>query len=397
MPGVSEPDRRTLLTTLTAGAVGAAGGVAAAWQRPPAPPVDTGSRHLAPTPQQFGAVGDGVADDGAALAAWLRAGATGVSLRLASGLYRTTRPLEVRIGGKGRGLAIRGDGAANTGILAGGPVGRPALRIVGNMPEFDQLHLSGFRIERPDRGARGFGDGQGLLVENVRQFAIDDLRTFRNGCGLHLIGCLVGRIVNVLSYYDRRGMLLEQGSYLSTPNVIAIDHCSVLASLRVGVDVNAGTCVTMRGTTIESTGVEAPDERATGLMVRQSGLAGGVAIDASALYFEDNHGSDVMIDHPDRPLTYGFTRCVFNRFAKSATAPTIVFGSRNGPGAARAVLDVGGSAFLGHGTDYRATGARPAIGFDFPYGFAGVQLDDRHALYQFPQERPANEMLRSAI
>lgn len=384
----NHPSRRTLLTALPAGAVGAAGGAAATWQPSSTLPIDTGPRHLAPIPQQFGAVGDGVTDDGAALAAWLRAGATGVTLRLASGTYRTTRPLEVRIGQKGRGLAIVGDGAANTAILMDGPVDRPALRILGNMPAFDHLQVRGFRIERPDRGMRGFGDGQGLLIENVRQFAVEDLRTFRNGCGLHLIGCLVGRIENVLSYYDRQGMLLEQGRYQSTPNVIAIDGCSILAALDIGVDINAGTCVTMRGTTIESTGIEAPTRGAVGLMVRQSGLAGGVAIDASALFFEDNRGSDVVIDHPDRLLTYGFIRCVFNRFAKSATSSSIVFGSRNGPGAAPAMLDVGGSAFLGHGADYRASRTRPAIGFELPNGYAGVQLIDAGTLYQFEEERP---------
>lgn len=347
-------------------------------------------------PQQFGAVGDGRADDSAALAAWLAIGAAGVTLRLPSGTYRTTRTLRVRIGRTGRGLAIVGDGAANTAIVMAGAVDRPAMRIVGNMPEFDHLRISGLRIERPDRGMGGLGEGAGLLVENVRQFALDDLRTFRNGYGIHLIGCLVGQINNLLSYYDRQGIRMEQGRYQSTPNVIAVDNCSILASLRIGVEIAAGTCVSMRGTTIESTGVEAPTQRATGLLVRQSGLAGGVAIDASALYFEDNHGSDIVIDHPDRPLTYGFTRCVFNRFAKSATAPSILFGSTNGPGAARALLELNGCAFLGHGGDYRATRARPAVGFDFPNGYAGVRLFDDAALYQFAEERPDADIFRSA-
>lgn len=359
-----------------------------------AAPTD-GSYRPMPIPQQFGAVGDGVSDDGAALAAWLRVGMTGVTLRLPSGLYRTRRSLEVRIGGKGRAFAIHGDGAANTGILMDGSVQQPALRIVGNMPDFDHLHLAGFRVERPDRGVGGFGDGPGVLIENVRQFAINDLRTFRNGCGLHLIGCLVGTIGNVLSYYDRQGMLLEKGRYQATPNVITIDNCSILASLRVGIDIDAGTCVAMRGTTIESTGIEAPDVVATGLRIRQSGLAGGVAIDASALYFEDNYGSDIVIDHPDRLLSYGVTHCVFNRFAKSASAPSIVFASRNGPDGARAILDVNGSTFLGHGADYVASAARPAIAFDAPNGYRGFRLRDSGALYQFGAEQPGAGVLRA--
>lgn len=391
---MADLNRRVLLTTLPSGIIGAAGGAAAVSQGQAVVPADGPNRPM-PIPQQFGAVGDGVADDGAALAAWLRMGMAGVTLRLPSGLYRTTRSLDVRIGGKERALAIRGDGAANTGILMDGSVQQPALRIVGNMPDFDQLQLTGFRVERPDRGANGFGDGPGLLIENVRQFAIDDLRTFRNGCGLHLVGCLVGRIGNLLSYYDRQGVWLEKGRYQSTPNVIAIDNCSILASLRIGIDIDAGTCVTMRGTTIESTGIEAPGVVASGLRVRQSGLAGGVAINASALYFEDNRGSDIVIDHPDRLLTYGFTYCVFNRFAKSATAPSILFASRNGPDGARAILDVNGSTFLGHGTDYVASQARPAIAFDAPNGYNGFRLRDAGTLYQFGEEQPGAGVLRA--
>jgi hypothetical protein len=152
----------------------------------------------------------------------------------------------------------------------------------------------------------------------------------------------------------------------------------------------------MRATTIESTGVEAPGERAIGLLVRESGHAGGVAIDASALYFEDNHGSDIVIEHPDRPLTYAFTRCVFNRFPKSALAPGIVFRSTLGADGAPAVLDLSGSAFLGHGSDYRPTARRPAVAFEFPNGYGGLRLFDGAALYQHPEEKAVVPRLPSA-
>lgn len=377
--------RRALLASLPVGAAGAAATLLQDQQL--APTIRSAPGTDWPVPQQFGAVGDGRADDTAALTAWLEA-AQRRNARLAAGTYRTTRSLVAQIGEDGQGLNIIGDGAANTAIIMDGPVSDPVLRIVGNMPDFDQLRISGFRLERPDCGMSGFGQGAGLLLENVRQFAIDDLRTFRQGIGLHLIGCLVGQINNVLSYYDRQGMLLEQGSYLSTPNVIAIDNCSILASLRIGIEINAGTCISMRGTTFEGTGVEAPDKPATGLLVRRSGLAGGVAIDASALYFENNHGSDIVIEHPDRPLTYGFTRCVINRFAKSALGPSIVFRSDTGVAGAPAIVDLSGSAFLGHGSDYKATAKRPAVAFELPNGFTAVQLFDQSTLYQFSEERP---------
>jgi hypothetical protein len=72
--------------------------------------------------RDFGAVGDGVTDDGPALAAAMAAAAaSGQVLEIGEGTYRTTQPL--LLGGGAAGLSMRG------AILYAGPAGQAALTI----------------------------------------------------------------------------------------------------------------------------------------------------------------------------------------------------------------------------------------------------------------------------
>ncbi len=74
------------------------------------------------TVRDFGASGDGVTDDGPALAAAMAAaGASGQLLEIGAGTYRTTQPL--LLGGGAAGLTMRGS------ILYAGPAGQAALTI----------------------------------------------------------------------------------------------------------------------------------------------------------------------------------------------------------------------------------------------------------------------------
>lgn len=75
----------------------------------------------------FTAIGDGAADDTAALQSWINTAAErGRSLRLPPGSYRITQPLEIRLAEVGP-VSITGDGVAR--IIMDGP--GPALRVTG--------------------------------------------------------------------------------------------------------------------------------------------------------------------------------------------------------------------------------------------------------------------------
>lgn len=339
--------------------------------------------------RDFGAVGDGRADDSPALQAWLEVGLAGRTLYLPAGRYRLTRSLSgrVRDGSRdGLRVAIIGDGAANTEILFEGSRDEPALSLFGNMPQFENLVLRGLRIARPDAGAAGLGTGAGFRLENFRNFDLQDLRTFRVGVGIHLVGCLVGRVSGYLSYYDRKGIMLERGSRLSTPNAISLELCSILASHDVGVHISQPSLVRMgNGSTIEGVGVENPGGTAIGLLAEDAGHAGGIGVIGEGVYFENNVGEDVHIRHGGQAAAYRFEGCTFNRLGQIRTQRSIMMEMTDPRG--RAVLDVRGSAFMGY-LGYRPSRETPYVGFALPTGATGLTFLDDGALYYHDEERP---------
>lgn len=93
------------------------------------------------TARDFGAVGDGVADDGPALqAAMNAAAASGKLLEIGEGTFRTTMPL--RLQGAAAGLVMRGL------ILYAGPGGRAALTIGDGTARSQARRYAGLRVLR---------------------------------------------------------------------------------------------------------------------------------------------------------------------------------------------------------------------------------------------------------
>lgn len=94
------------------------------------------------TARDFGAVGDGVNDDGPALAAAMAAAAaSGHVLDIGEGTYRTTQPL--LLGGGAAGLSMRGS------ILYAGPAGQAALTLGdGAAVRNAAKHYDGLRVVR---------------------------------------------------------------------------------------------------------------------------------------------------------------------------------------------------------------------------------------------------------
>jgi hypothetical protein len=375
------PRRRLLAMTAGLGAAGLSAPLAAA-------PAGGGGEAAGPllSARSFGALGDGRTDDTRALAAWLAAGSAGRTLFLPAGTYPISRGLAATLA-PGRRLRIVGEGAAVTAIEHRGDGDEPILHLTGSMPDIDLLFVGGFQLVRPDRGAAGLGRGAALLLENVRGFDVEDVRTCRTGIGIHLLGCLVGQIARYHSYYDRVGVAMARGGHLSTPNAINLTRCSILAALEVGIRVEGGTLVAIDNTTVEGTGLEGAGD-AVGLAVLDAGEAGGVAVDVQACYFEDSHGHDVLIDHRRHPALYRLNGCTFNRVGPGSRGRGLRFQAAGGQGSAAAVLDLSGSAFMGLGDGYLPGRAGPAVTLALGAGHRGVTLADRTALYQHEAEAP---------
>jgi hypothetical protein len=149
--------------------------------------------------RDFGAVGDGVVDDGPALqAAMNAAGAAGKALLIGEGSFRTTLPLILP--GPAQGLTMRGV------LLYAGPGGQPALTIGdGGAARNANKHHQGLAVLRATQADWDSEGDIGLLLRNhdasvievreVTGFTIG-IRTLGDGRGFEDTTLILNRIVN---------------------------------------------------------------------------------------------------------------------------------------------------------------------------------------------------------
>jgi hypothetical protein len=186
--------------------------------------------------KDFGAVGDGITDDTAAIQAALNAVApTRKALYIPAGNYKTTQPLDVTVSGFGFGGLIYGDGYAST-ITYYPPVG-------GNVP--------GVFGPTTD-GSGGFCAGAlNIGNDNYKGYGVTDLRIVRGGpdknlaAGLTMHRWYQGYIRNVVIEGFEMGIQIVFG----WSN--AITDCKI-SDCTYGISWNNITIGTMRGNDIST-------------------------------------------------------------------------------------------------------------------------------------------------
>ena len=151
------------------------------------------------TARDFGALGDGVADDGPALQAAMNAAASaGKHLEIGEGTFRVTQPL--LLGGGAAGLTMRG------AILYAGPVGNTALTIGdGAATRNGQKLYQGLRVLRATIASWDDEADIGLLLRNLDASQVEirqvegftiGVRTLGEERGFEDTTLTLGRLVN---------------------------------------------------------------------------------------------------------------------------------------------------------------------------------------------------------
>lgn len=132
--------------------------------------------------RDFGAVGDGVADDGPALqAAMNAAAASGHALEIGEGSYRTTMPL--RLLSAAAGLSMRGS------ILYAGPAGQAALTIGdGGTVNTQGREYRGLSVIRATQSNWTNEEDVGIRLYNIDACTVEVRRAERFTIGLQLAG-----------------------------------------------------------------------------------------------------------------------------------------------------------------------------------------------------------------
>lgn len=151
------------------------------------------------TVRDFGATGDGVTDDGPALAAAMAAAAaSGHVLEVGEGTFRTTQPLT--LGGGAAGLSMRGS------ILYAGPAGQAALTIGdGAAVRNAAKHYDGLRVLRATLSDWNDEADIGIVLRNLDASLVEirqvegftiGIRTQGVERGFEDTTLILGRIVN---------------------------------------------------------------------------------------------------------------------------------------------------------------------------------------------------------
>lgn len=170
------------------------------------------------TARDFGAVGDGIADDGPALqAAMNAAGATARLLEIGEGVFRTAMPL--RLPGAAAGLAMRGS------ILYDGPGGHAALTLgEGGATKNQRKRYTGLAVLRLDQSDWVDEEDVGIRLRNIDACLVEIRQAERFTIGVQILGDATGAEDSEITY----GRLIDNRIGLDLRCLTAAGWCNSL-------------------------------------------------------------------------------------------------------------------------------------------------------------------------
>lgn len=272
---------------------------------------------------QFGAVGDGVADDTAAIQAALNACiAKGGQVLFPSGKYRTTATLSADRSaitqdptqGVLTGVTLRGYGAGASQIVADHNGAALDYRGGSGAGWHSYFTLEGVGILKGNVN-RAAGS-VGLKITAAAHFWMSNFDIYGFEYGISGIDCLSGSIENASIRGNDHGYKFIKGTR-SHPNNLAFRGVNVLNNYKTGGTVIKPSVFSIFGGSIESNGLTGitADPACYGLYVEDAGVEGSVGINLSGVYFENNNGAaDLSIYQATGTVTHTIVGCSFLRF-----------------------------------------------------------------------------------
>jgi hypothetical protein len=255
--------------------------------------------------RDFEAKGDGVADDTAALQAFLtHIGTNSLAGHIPAGVYLVSAPLTLQLsdtsGGtnaQGARASLCGDGAGSTLLFYTGASTSPVLSVIGTSAFDDLVSVSGFRINRPF----GTPAGTGLLLQNTIEFLLEDLGFTGFNVGYNLTNVNNGKLLKVRASGNNTGFTTQQGGGVTAPNLIEWDTCSFNSNvLSAGVSL-LETVQTFRNCDFEGNG----NGTQPTLTLTYNGGTGTVGSAFYGCYFEGNWGPADIQQTLVNPMPHG--------------------------------------------------------------------------------------------
>ncbi len=298
------------------------------------------------TDPDYGAVGDGVADDTAAVqAALTTASASGGPVYFPRGRYLISTGLTLSILATGTNTdlernSIIGDGASSIIEWTGSGGGNPLLKVTGTNDPHHEFFIQGLRLIATNR------DVNGLHLQDLAYWKLDNIYISNFANGLHLRDAISGsihrsRLINNTRHIDGD----KDDSF--NPNAISLHACILTLAKEYAIYLDTPTQLNIYGGTVEGNGTDSttfPTNRG-GIKIVTPSTGGGVAANFNGVYFENNDGvADIEVDMGTSDAIVNANGCNFNRISSSQfVTNNILIKHDSGDGKIR--LNVIGSAF----------------------------------------------------
>lgn len=142
---------------------------------------------------QFGAVGDGVTDDTAAIQAAIDSLASGGVVELPAGTYKTTSAIELKAS-----VWLRGSGARSSYIVGAGT--HAVLQCSGTISSvINSGKVSGMTLRA---SSKTNNSAQGIRLSWANRFEISDVEIFQSYIGFYFSNCWQVNVINVQVHGD---------------------------------------------------------------------------------------------------------------------------------------------------------------------------------------------------
>lgn len=345
--------------------------------------------------KDFGAVGDGVADDTAAIqAALTAAAAAGITLYIPAGTYVVTSAISVNtttggaIPAGGRRLSIRGDGKSNTVLLYTGASNIKILEVTGNFNDY--FLCEDFRIQRPDQASEF---GIGLTINNMINFTLRGMHFFRLDTGITMTDVNSVLIDDVSAGYNRLAVKAQFGS-VSVPNAITFSNCSFNSNIERAIELIGGVTNVFLNCRIEGNGITdagsvTPGASAIFILTNNPVNTNfSTAFTMLDCYFEGNAGSADVYAQFNGASAVNITGTLFNRIdSVKYVTNDIVFDAGILSGDANPVaIEMSANSFVSAGSYVPSAGNR-AINYLRGASYTGFKINDNN-IYQNGIETP---------
>lgn len=250
--------------------------------------------------KDFGAVGDGVVDDTAAINNAITAVAvSGGVVYFPAGKYLTQGDHSISLPALGKIVSFMGDGPDASILLCS--TNDDVLTIFGS----SQCFVSQLGFDKQTRNQLG----NGLVIKNTSYAVIEHVTCFGFLNGFYTEDCLTTAFIKPLARFNDIGMYLSFTA-LSRPNAITILNPSFSLNDRWGLRASQPATLYVLGGSIEGNGWNQTSFHG-GIYISNAGTEGGVGATIDGVHMEQNAGeADIHIASTlNADTTYNITNC----------------------------------------------------------------------------------------